>query len=108
MKLVKGDKVKIIKGKDKGREGIITRVLPKANKIVIEGVNVYKKHQKAKGKQSGEIVEVSRPLSVSNVMALCPKTKKTTRLGYKLLEGEKLRICKISGEVLPYPVREKK
>jgi large subunit ribosomal protein L24 len=81
MKLVKGDKVRVVKGKDRGQEGVISRVLPQQDKIIIEGVNVYKKHLKPRGDKSGGIVEVSRPLPVANVVALCPKTNKPTRLG---------------------------
>ena len=94
MKVRKGDKVKVIAGKDKGVESEVAKVLIGRDMIVVENVNVVKKHTKAKGKIPGGIVEISKPISVSNVMIVCPKCKKTTRIGY-LVEGDKkFRVCK--------------
>lgn len=100
MKFIKGDKVRIIKGRDRGRDGIISQVFPVDNKIQIEGLNVYKKHMKARGRQPAGIVEVSRPIPVSNVAHLCPKTNRPTRVAFKTMGGKKVRVCVVSGEVV--------
>lgn len=93
MKLKKGDNVKITAGKDKGREGKIEVVLPKANKVIIPGVNLYKRHIKGQGDQKGGIYDLPRALDVSKVSLICPKCKKETRISYKFVKNEKLRIC---------------
>ncbi|TLG77428.1 50S ribosomal protein L24 [Culicoidibacter larvae] len=101
MHVKKGDKVQVIAGKDKGRQGLILQVLPKQNKVVVEGINVVKKHQKASQQNEvGGIVEIEAPIHASNVQPLCPKTKKPTRVGYEVRNGKKVRIAKVSGEVL--------
>ncbi len=96
MKIKRNDKVKIIAGKDKGKKGKVTKTIPKEYKVVVEGANVIKKH--VKGKRSGEkgqIVSYSSPLDVSNVILICPKCGKETRVGYLVLKNEeKRRICK--------------
>ena len=75
MKVKKGDTVQIMKGKDRGKSGKIVRSFPKENMVIVEGLNVVKKHQKAKkGGQSGQIIEVAKPINVSNVQ-LANKTK---------------------------------
>ena len=79
-----GDKVVVIAGKDKGKEGSITKVLRADNKVVVEGVNVAKKHMKPNGQTSGSIVEVELPIHASNVMIIDPKTKKGTRIGHNV------------------------
>ena len=96
MKLRKGDTVLITSGKDSGREGKIALVLPKESKIIVEGVNKYKKHIKPRGKgQAGSIQDRERPIQVANVALMCPKCKQATRLGYKVTrEGKKVRICR--------------
>lgn len=95
MKIKKGDKIKVISGKDKGREGVVERVYTKANKILIPGVNIYKKHIKKNEKMpQGGTVEVPRPLDVAKIVLICPKCKKTTRVGYELAKNKKYRICK--------------
>lgn len=96
MKLKKGDQIIITSGKDKGRKGKIEKVLPKANKIVVPGINVYKKHAKPKGeKQPGGIVEIIKPLALSNVALVCPKCSQPTRIGYQFDgKGAKYRICR--------------
>ncbi|OGY63980.1 MAG: 50S ribosomal protein L24 [Candidatus Harrisonbacteria bacterium RIFCSPLOWO2_02_FULL_41_13b] len=89
MKLHKGDTVKIMIGKDRDKTGKITNVSPAANMIVIDGLNVFKKHQRPKKQgEKGEMINVSRPMNASRVRFLCPNCKKPTRLGYRL-EGEK-------------------
>lgn len=96
MKIKKGDKVKVIAGKDKGREGTVERVYSKQNKILALGINVYKRHLK-KGQQKdqqGGIVDIPRPLDVAKVMLICPKCKKLARVGYSVEKDKKFRICK--------------
>ncbi len=95
MKLIKGDTVKIIKGKDSGKTGKIEKIYPKAGKAVVEGINQYKRHIKAKtAQQKSEIVIITKPLPMSNIALLCPKCKKPTRVGYKMLKDSKVRICR--------------
>ena len=107
MRIIKGDKVRVMKGKDRGREGLVSQVLVKKGRVVIEGVNVYKKHLKARGKTPGGIVDVSRPIYLSNVSLICPKTNKATRVGIKSMGELKVRFCKVSSEVLPSPLQKK-
>jgi large subunit ribosomal protein L24 len=95
MKFKKGDKVIIITGKDKGKEGTIERIYKKSDKVLIPTLNMYKKHMK-KGDQfpQGGIIDVPRPIHVSNVMIKCPKTGKPTRIGIKEEKGKKQRYSK--------------
>lgn len=96
MKLHKGDTVLVTGGKDQGRRGKIARVIPATNKVIIEGVNKYKKHLKPRGKdQPGSIIERERPLPTANVALICPKCKKQTRVGYEFEKsGKKSRVCR--------------
>ncbi len=95
MKLKKGDKVKIIAGRDEGREGSIEKVYEKTGTIVIPQVNIYKKHiKKNEQMPQGGVVEVPRPLNVSKVMLICPKCNKPTRVGYQIKGNKKTRVCK--------------
>jgi large subunit ribosomal protein L24 len=95
MKIRKGDKVRVIKGKDRGREGTVERTLPKERKVVVSGLNIYKKAVRPqKQGQKGGIVEITKPLPVENVMLLCSKCSEPTRVGYQIEKGEKSRICK--------------
>ncbi len=99
MKLKTGDKVVVIAGANKGKEGKITKVLD--DKVVVEGVNVAKKHLKPKNNNgTGEIVSVEAPIHASNVMIVDPKTKKPTRIGHTIKNNKKVRITKKSSEVL--------
>ena len=101
MNLRKGDKVIVIAGHDKGKVGEIQKVIPETNRVVVEGVNVRKKHQKpTQANPEGSIVEVYAPLDASNVMLQDPKTKKPTRIGHKEVKGKKVRYAKKSGTVL--------
>lgn len=96
-----GDKVVVISGKDKGKEGKITTILRKENKVVVEGVNVVKKHVKPNGQNAGSIVEVEAPIHASNVMIIDPKTGKRTRIGHTIdKKGKKIRVAKKSNESL--------
>lgn len=98
MKLRKGDTVRVIAGKDKGKEGVIMTVLPKENKVIVDGVNVAKKHQKATSQtKQGGIIDRDMPVDASNVMLV--HQGKPTRVGYKVnSDGTKVRIAKTSGE----------
>ena len=101
MDLKVGDKVIVIAGNDKGKTGTIQKVYPKLNKVVVENVNVRKKHKKPTQQNSeGSIVEVYAPIDASNVMLVDPKTKKPTRIGHKEVKGKKVRFAKKSGTVL--------
>lgn len=96
MKIKSNDNVKILAGKDKGKTGKVSKVLRKENKVVVEGANIIKKHIKAKRPgEKGQIVEFASPLDASNVILICPKCSKETRVGYLIMEnGDKQRICK--------------
>ena len=98
MKLKKGDKVVVIAGSNKGKEGIINKILD--NKVIVEGVNIVKKHLKPKNNNgTGEIIEMEAPIHVSNVMLSDPKTKKPTKVKIeKDSKGKKIRISKKSNE----------
>ena len=101
MKLKKGDKVVITTGKDKGKTGEITTVLPKENKVVVAGINVAKRHTKPTQESAGGIVSKAMPIHVSNVAYIDPKDGKATRIGYKVeKDGRKVRVAKRSGEVV--------
>lgn len=96
-----GDKVVVITGKDKGKEGTITKTLRAENKVIVEGINVVKKHVKSQGNQPGSIVEVEAPIHASNVMIIDPKTKKGTRIGHEIdKKGKKIRVSKKSNSNL--------
>ena len=101
MKLKQGDKVVVIAGKDKGKEGKIIKTLKADDKVIVEGVNIAHKHVKPSGGQSGEIIEIERPIHVSNVMIIDPKTKKRTRIGHTTdKNGKKIRVSRKSEEKL--------
>jgi len=95
MKLKKGDTVQVVRGKDSGKIAKIDRVFSKEGKVLVEGVNQYKRHVKARTQgQKSEIITLTKPLPVSNVRLLCPHCKKLTRVGYKILKEAKSRICR--------------
>jgi large subunit ribosomal protein L24 len=98
MKIKKGDTVVVISGKDKGKEGTVSRVMPRTNQIIVDGINVAKKHQKPKGaNQQGGIIDRDMPLDVSNVMLV--HKGKPTRVGFKTnSDGTKVRIARTTGE----------
>ncbi len=95
MKIKKGDKIKVVAGKDRGREGKVERLYVKAGLVLIEGINQYKRHVKKSDKlPQGGIVDVPRPISIAKLMLVCPKCGKTTRVGYKMEKNKKVRVCK--------------
>ena len=101
MNFKKGDKVVVISGKDKGKEGKVTKVLRTKSKVVVEGVNIVKKHMKPNGQTTGSIVEMEAAIDASNVMMIDPKTKTRTRIGHTTdKNGKKVRIAKKSGEII--------
>ncbi len=97
-----GDKVVVIAGSNKGREGKVIKTLRDEDKVIVEGVNIVKKHQKPTGGDSGGILEIEAPIHVSNVMIIDPKTKKRTRIGHDIdkKSNKKVRITKKSSETL--------
>lgn len=95
MKFKKGDEVKVVIGKDKGKTGKIDKVFPKKNKALVLGVNQYKRHLKARSQnQASEIVTITKPMPLSNIVLVCPKCHLPTRIGLVSAENKKKRICK--------------
>ena len=98
MKIKRDDKVIVLSGKDKGKSGKVIAADPKAEKVIVEGVNVATKHQKAQKKgQDGGIIKVETPIYVSKVQLVCPKCGKGTRVAHKIADGKKTRVCKKCG-----------
>ncbi|MDR3241870.1 MAG: 50S ribosomal protein L24 [Lactobacillaceae bacterium] len=96
-----GDKVKVIAGKDKGKEGVIVKTIAAKDRVVVEGVNIMKKHQKPNNQYpQGGIIELEAPIHVSNVQLLDPSTNEPTRVGIKIEDGKKVRVSKKSGTAL--------
>lgn len=101
LRLKTGDQVKVIAGKDKGKTGKIMQVFASSNKVVVEGVNVMKKHLKSRGqKEKGRVIELSAPLNISNVMLMDPAKNAPTRVRLEVRDGHKVRIAKKSGEIV--------
>ncbi len=100
MNLKVKDKVMVIAGSNKGKEGTIKKILKDENKVIVEGVNMVKKHQKDNGNGTGGILEIEAPIDRSNVMIIDPKTKKPTRIGKKIVKDKKVRISRRSNDVL--------
>ncbi len=97
LKLRKGDRVQVLQGKDRGKTGSITRVLPREGKVIVDGINVAKKHQKpTRATMQGGIIDKDMPLPVSNVAIVCSKCG-PTRVGYRVVDNEKRRVCKKCG-----------
>ncbi|MFD1850695.1 50S ribosomal protein L24 [Oceanobacillus bengalensis] len=101
MHVKKGDKVKVLSGKDRGKEGVILESFPKKDRVLVEGVNMIKKHAKpSQENPQGGILNIEAPIHVSNVMPIDPKSGEPTRVGYEVRDGKKVRIAKKSGEPL--------
>jgi large subunit ribosomal protein L24 len=97
----KGDRVEVITGADRGKRGEVLRVIPKENRAVVQGVNIAKRHTKPRGMgQEGGIVEKEATIHVSNVAHVDPKSNLPTRVGFKVVDGRKVRFAKRSGEVI--------
>ncbi len=103
MKIRKGDRVRVLAGKDKGREGVVSDAFPAIDKVIVEGVNVAKRHTRPRSAEDpGGIIDKEMPIHVSNVAVLSPKDDKPTRVGYKVnADGTKIRICRRTGVEIP-------
>ncbi len=100
-KLKKGDLVKVLCGKDKGKTGKIISFMPEKNRVIVEGVKIIKKHVKATQTSKGGIIEKEAPIDISNVMLVCPHCNKPTRIASKVLDdGTKVRVCKKCNETI--------
>ncbi len=98
MKLRKGDEVLVLAGKDVGKTGTITRVMAESDRVIVDGMNMVKKHQKpTRATMQGGIIDKEMPIHASNVALVCKSCKKPTRIGYKFDNGEKVRICRKCG-----------
>lgn len=101
MKIKKNDNVLVIKGKDKGRQGPVQTVYPSSAKVLVEGINIVKRHRKAQGMAAAEIIEKELPVTVANVMLICPHCQKPVKVSNSTLgDGSKARICKVCEEVI--------
>ncbi len=103
MKIKTGDKVKVTTGKDKGKEGKVLQVFPDLNRVVVEGVNLLKKHLRKQGERAGQVIEFPSPIHVSNLKIVSPKSGVTGRVGYKHIEKDgkksKIRVVRAAGKV---------
>lgn len=93
-KIKKGDNVKVLIGKDSGRTGSVEKVLGKTNQVVVGGINISKRSVKKMGDTQGGIIDLVKPVNISNVILICPNCKKPTRVGFLVEKGSKIRICK--------------
>ena len=99
MKIKKGDTVRVSSGKDAGKSGKVESVSTKTQMVLVTNINQYKRHVKAKTpQQKSEIVTITKPLHVASVALICPKCKKPTRVGYKILKDDKTRVCRKCGQ----------
>jgi large subunit ribosomal protein L24 len=96
-KIRKGDKVVVLTGKDKGRNGEVLRVMPKDDKAVVRGVNIIRRHQKQSQSQEGGIISKEAPIHLSNIALVDPKDGKATRVGFEVRDGKKVRVAKNRG-----------
>ena len=99
LRIRKGDHVRVLTGKDRGKEGEVSRALPTEGKVIVDGINVAKKHQKATGAtMQGGIIDKDMPIPIANVALVCPTCSETTRVGYRFEDdGTKVRVCKKCG-----------
>jgi large subunit ribosomal protein L24 len=101
LKVKRGDKVVVTTGRDRGKQGEILKVLPRENRVIVQGVNLVKRHNRPSQMSQGGIEEKEAPIHVSNVAHVDPKSGEPTRVGFKMLEdGRKVRFAKVSGEVI--------
>lgn len=98
MKIKKGDKVKVLLGKDRGKEGVVEYVMAKENRVFVGGVNLYKRHVRKQGELQGGIIDIPKPVDISNIALVCPNCNKLTRVGYKINGDTKIRICRKCGK----------
>lgn len=96
-----GDKVRVIAGKDKGKEGNVKQIFAAQNRVIVEGINMVKKHQKPNNANpNGGVIETEAAINASNVMLIDPSTNEPTRVGYKFVDGKKVRVAKKSGKTI--------
>lgn len=101
MKLKKGDEIIVTAGKDRGKKGKIEKVFPRQNKVLVAGINIYKRHLKPRGQgKPGGIIDITKPLPLGNVALICPKCGQKTRVGYEIRTKVKVRICKKCKETI--------
>ena len=100
MKIRKGDNVVVLTGRDKGKTGSVLRVFPAENRALVQGINVVKRHTRPRPGQTGGIVEKENPIHASNLALLDPKDQKPTRIGFKFVDGRKVRFARRSGEII--------
>ncbi|NCB50001.1 MAG: 50S ribosomal protein L24 [Alphaproteobacteria bacterium] len=100
MTIKKADKVIVISGKDKGKTGEVLKAMPRDHKILVQGVNLVKKHQRPTQEAAGGIISKELPIDVSNVALIDPKSGKATRVGSQVKDGRKVRVAKRSGEII--------
>ncbi len=100
MKIKKGDKVVVITGRDKGKEGEVIKAMPSEHKVVVQGINLVKKHQRPTQETAGGIITKEAAIDVSNVALIDPKSGKATRIGTTVKDGRKVRVAKKSGEII--------
>jgi large subunit ribosomal protein L24 len=101
MKVITNDTVVVLSGRDKGKRGKVISAQPKAGKVLVEGVNVAKRHKKPRRQgEEGGIIKIETPIYVSKVMVVCPKCDKPTRVAHKIADGKKARVCKKCGAEL--------
>jgi large subunit ribosomal protein L24 len=98
MNIKKGDNVIVLKGKDNGKKGKVVKVFPKLNAVLVEGLNMKKRHKKPTRTEKGSTIDIAHPIRRSNVALLDPKTGKPTRLGFKDVNGKKVRVARKSGQ----------
>ncbi len=100
LKIKKGDQVIVLSGEDKGKTGEVVKSMPKESKVVVQGINLVKRHTKPSQTTPGGIVTKEAPIDVSNVAIVDPKTGKASKIGYKEVDGKKVRVARKSGEVI--------
>lgn len=102
MRIKKGDQVRVMAGNDRSKQGKVLKVFPESGRVIIEKINLIKRHQRrSQNNPQGGIIEKEAPIDASNVMLICPRTKKPTRLGKEILsDGSRARVSKKSGEML--------
>jgi large subunit ribosomal protein L24 len=102
MRIRKGDQVRVVAGNDRGKEGKVLKVFPESNRVIVEKINLIKRHQRrTQTNPQGGIIEKEAPINASNVMLVCPNTKQPTRIGKEILsDGSRARVSKKSGEML--------
>ena len=101
MKVKAGDEVLVLTGKDKGKKGNVEKVFPKLNKVLVSGVNIYKRHKKPQGRTlQGGIIDITKPISTSSVTLICPKCNLPAKVGFKIEDKNKKRICKKCKQVI--------